>query len=132
MIFGGGLATILLLRSGVQTSDEEAIRAWFQSPAGGSAPEDIASSIHVGLGVLSDFEIQSHQAMRCEITTDARTPTLHTCFVVADGKVLRGGWQLAAYDACKGAGLDAALRFDSRAGQLYDRTTRTRWPVTDR
>ena len=125
MIAVGGIATILLLRSGVPPSDEDAVRAWFQSPAGGSAPETTAASIHVGLCELSDFEIQSHQALRCEITTDAPTPVLHTCFVIADGKVLRGGWQLAAYDACN------ALGFDRRAGRLYDRVTKAHWRVTE-
>jgi len=128
----GVIAAAFLLRGG-NASDEEAIRAWFQSPAGGGMPEDLASSIHVqneshpgeAACVFVDATWQSRAVSKCEITTDAPTPVLRRCFVIEDGKVMRGGWQLAALDAC------GALRFDSRTRELVDRATRARYRLTE-
>lgn len=62
--------------------------------------------------------------MMCLITTDAPTPTLHTCFVFSGGKVVSGGWQLAKLGSCN------ALRFDRRSGELIDLPTHAHYRVT--
>ena len=110
----GALAVALLVRGGGQ-SDEQAVRAWFQSSPGGGAPSNVVSSIHVGACSSTTAFVSSGDLVRCELTTDApTTPTLHTCFVFSGDRVVRAGWQLARLDACN------ALRFDRRAGQLLD------------
>src|SRR5262245_10806544 len=101
-----GVVVLLLVVRGGGTSDEEAIRTWFQTPAGGGAPADLTRSIHVPGCSMTGAVSQSEDVLKCPITTDAPTPNLGTCFVIVDGKVLRGGWQLAALDSCN------ALRFD--------------------
>lgn len=113
------------IAQGGEASDEEAIRAWFQSPAGGRMPPALVSAIHVGLCEFTDASTPSGAVQKCPITTDEpRTPTLHTCFVLSGGKALRGGWQLAKFDGCN------ALRFDRRSGQLVDISVRARYDVT--
>ena len=109
------ILALLFLAQGGEASDEQAIRAWFESPAGGAMTPALVSSIHVGLCEFTDAATQAGAVQMCPITTDAPTThTLHTCFVLSGGKALRGGWQLAAYDGCN------ALRFDGRSSELVD------------
>jgi hypothetical protein len=125
-------AAVFLIFRGGGTSDEDAIRAWFHSPAGGGAPASVLPAIHLGGGsdlggnscLLTEAMRGSHQVLRCPITTDAPNPTLHTCFVITDGKVLRGGWQLAKLDACN------ALRYDRRTGMFVDLAAGARYAIT--
>lgn len=105
---------VLILRGGDHKSYEESVRAWFATPAGGDAAQAVLPAIHVSGCFLTELMSQSRQVLKCEVTTDAPNPTLHSCFVISGEKVLRGGWQLAALDACN------ALRFDARAGDLVD------------
>jgi hypothetical protein len=115
---------LLFLAQGGEASDEQAIRAWFESPAGGTMTPALASSIHVGVCEFTDASTQSGAVQMCPITTDAPTThTLHTCFVLSGGKALRGGWQLAAYDGCN------ALRFDGRSSELVDVAARAHYDV---
>jgi hypothetical protein len=123
VVTGVVVVIIVLLARGRSSSDEHAIRAWFQTPAGGSMPKDLVASIHVGACDFTDAVMQSRQVLKCHITTDAPTPALGTCFVIANGHVLRGGWQLATLDACN------ALRFDTHTGQLQDTVARAHYPV---
>jgi len=116
--------SVLLLRG--STSEEEAVRAWFQSPAGGSMPEELAPSIHVGTCDFTDEASGGRPGLRCPVTTDAPTPILHTCFVISEGKAVQGGWQLTGLDACN------ALRFDPRTRRLVDAPARARYRVTER
>jgi hypothetical protein len=117
-----GLVLLLLARGG-EANDEQAVRNWFRTPAGGSAPPEVVSSIHVGSCLFTDATTESRQVLRCPITTDAPTPMLGTCFVISGGKVLQGGWQLARLDACNG------LRFDRRTGELVDTAAHARYRV---
>ena len=118
------LVVALLLRGGGGQSDEQAVRAWFQSSDGGSAPSRVVSSIHVGACSFTGASVASGDLRRCEITTDApATPTLHTCFVFSSDSVVRGGWQLAKLDACN------ALRFDGASGDLVDLAARAHYAL---
>jgi hypothetical protein len=119
-----GVVVFAIVRRG-GTSDEDAIRAWFQSPAGGGAPADLARSIHVGGCLMTGAVSKSQDVLRCPITTDAPTPSLGTCFVIVDGKAIRGGWQLAGVDSCN------ALRYDPRTHDLVDFSGRAHYPLTE-
>jgi hypothetical protein len=66
---------------------------------------------------------ESHAVMKCEVTTDAPNPLLHTCFVLVNGKALSGGWQLAKLDACN------SLRFNLKQRALIDVATGARYRV---
>jgi hypothetical protein len=119
------LAVYLVISHGGQTGDEDAIRAWFATPAGGGAPKEARNAIHFDEPcLLTDAMYNSHQVTRCGLTTDAPTPVLHTCFVVVSGRAIRGGWQLANLDGCN------ALRYDTRSGMLIDLAARQRYPIT--
>jgi hypothetical protein len=120
-----GVVFLVLLVRGGGPSDEEAVRAWFQTPAGGGAPADLTRSIHVGVCLMTGAVSQSKDVLRCTITTDAPTANLGTCFVIVDGKAVRGGWQLAAFDSCN------ALRFDPRSRDLVDLAGRVHYPLTE-
>jgi hypothetical protein len=118
-------AAFLLLRGG-DPSDDSAIRAWFTSPAGGAAPARIASAIHVGACTYVGAPPDSRQVLKCDLSTDAPNPALHTCFVISGGNVVRGGWQLASVDGCN------ALRFDGKTGMLVDTPAHARYRVLAR
>jgi hypothetical protein len=118
-----GVAFTWLFAIGGETTDEQAVRYWFTTPAGGRAPSSVLGAIHVGPCSPTAAESDRRAVMSCPLTTDAPTPTLHTCFVFAGGKVLRGGWQLASLDSCN------ALRFDPRTSTLVDLAARTHYRV---
>jgi hypothetical protein len=114
-----------ILRGG-GASDEQAVRAWFESPAGGGAPHSVVSAIHVGTCSPADATSPGPVFM-CPITTDAGTtpsPLPDTCFKFAGDRVASGGWQLAPVDHCN------ALRFDSRTGELVDIPGDARYRIT--
>jgi hypothetical protein len=127
-----GIAIAIAIARGGDTSDEQAIREWFATPAGGDAPASVLPAIHLGGGsdlggnscLLTDVMSGSHQVLRCPITTDAPNPTLHTCFVITGGKVLRGGWQLARLDSCNG------LKYDRASGMFVDIIAGARYTIT--
>jgi hypothetical protein len=116
---------VFWIASGGEQSDEQAVRAWFASDAGGRAPGDILSAIHVDKCLFTDVMSGSHAVMKCEVTTDAPNPLLHTCFVFANGKALSGGWQLAKLDACN------SLRFDPNQRTLIDVASGSRYRVAE-
>jgi hypothetical protein len=65
------VATVIvvgILRGG-GASDEQAVRAWFQSPAGGSASKSLVAAIHVGTCSPADATNQSDPVFKCPITT---------------------------------------------------------------
>jgi hypothetical protein len=116
-----------ILRGGGGPSDEQAVRAWFQSPAGGSASKSMVVAIHVGTCSPADATNQSDPVFKCPITTDAGTtpsPLPDTCFKFAGDRVASGGWQLAPVDHCN------ALRFDSRTDELVDIPGHAHYRVT--
>ena len=117
----------VVIARGGETSDEDAIRAWFATPAGGGAPREARDAIHFDEPcLLTDAQYDSHQVTKCGLTTDApTTPVLHTCFVVVGGRAIRGGWQLAGLDACR------ALRYDARRGTLIDLAAHQRYRLTE-
>jgi hypothetical protein len=121
-----GIALAFLLLRGGDASDEDAIRSWFSTPAGGRAPEEVLASIHLAEPCLfTDVTSGSRPVMRCGLTTDAPTPVLHTCFVMDGGRVLRGGWRLAELDACNG------LRYDRATRTLFDLVAKQHYRVTE-
>jgi len=116
-VLAGAAVIVVMLARGGGPSDEQAVRAWFESPAGGGAPHSLVSAIHVGTCAPAGDSIESDPVFKCPITTDAGTtpsPLPDTCFKFAGDRVARGGWQLAPVDHCN------ALRFDSRTGELVD------------
>jgi hypothetical protein len=124
VVLGVVAIVIFVLSRGGQPNDEQAVRTWFTTRSGGGAPPAAVSAIHVDVCNYTDATSQSHPVLKCPVTTDAPNPTLHTCFVISRGKVLRGGWQLANLDACN------ALRFDPRTGTLIDLAARRRYRLT--
>jgi hypothetical protein len=118
---------VVWLAQGGEATDEQAVRAWFQSSAGGSTPQSLVSAIHVGLCTFTDASSAGGAVQKCPITTDApTTQTLHTCFVFSGGKALRGGWQLAGFDGCN------ALRFDRHTDEFVDIPARAHYRLTAR
>ena len=107
------VALVAIFARGSGPSDEQAVRAWFETPAGGNAPHALVSAIHVAPCTFAGA-VGSSTVLSCPLSTDAPNPTLRTCFVISGGKVLRGGWQLAAVDSCD------ALRFDPHTQTLTD------------
>jgi hypothetical protein len=123
IVLGVVAIVIFVLSRGGQPNDEQAVRTWFTTRSGGGRCAAV-SAIHVDVCNYTDATSQSHPVLKCPVTTDAPNPTLHTCFVISRGKVLRGGWQLANLDACN------ALRFDPRTGTLIDLSARRRYRLT--
>jgi len=122
----GGVALAFFVLRGGEAGDEEAIRAWFATRAGGGAPENALRSIHLEEPCLfTDATSGSRPVMRCGLTTDAPTPVLHTCFVLEHGTAVRGGWQLAKLDACNG------IRYDRRTGTLVDVVAKQYYRLTE-
>jgi hypothetical protein len=120
----GALPVLWLARGGSQ-SDEQAVRAWFQSAAGGRASAVVASAIHVGGCQFTEYSTPAGAVQTCEITTEApTTPSIRTCFVFSGDTVVSGGWQLAKVAPCN------ALRFDHASGELVDMPAHARYPVT--
>ena len=115
------IVIVIALASGGGHSDEHAVRAWFESTAGGSAPSNAVSAIHVGVCDFADATFRTQAVLKCTLTTDAPNPVLHSCFVFAGDTVVAGGWQLKALDACNG------IRFDPRAGDLLDTLSSTHY-----
>jgi len=115
------VAIVIALARGGGQSDQHAVRAWFESSAGGSAPSSAVSAIHVGACDVAGASFGSRDVFKCALTTDAPNPTLNTCFVFAGDKVVAGGWQLKALDACDG------IRFDARAQDLVDTLSHTHY-----
>lgn len=50
-----GILAIVWIAQGGEKSDEQAVREWFQSPAGGAASQSDASAIHVGVCKFTDY-----------------------------------------------------------------------------
>jgi hypothetical protein len=115
-----GLVLFLLFRGG-EPSDEQAIREWFSSPAGGAASSDAVKEIHVPACNLTGYRSGSQDVLSCELLGADQTnlgrassSELRACFVISNGKVLRGGRQVRAVGDCK------ALRYDGRTHGLVD------------
>jgi hypothetical protein len=72
----------VLLARGGGPSDEQAIRAWFASAAGGNAPRNIVSAIHVDDCSFNDVTSQSRAVLMCKIATDAPNP--HAPYMLRD------------------------------------------------
>jgi hypothetical protein len=95
------LVLFALLRGG-QPSDEQAIREWFGSPAGGAAPSDATQAIHVPACNLTGYRSRSQDVLSCELegpeqsSLGGPSSELRGCFVISNGKVLRGGRQVKA------------------------------------
>lgn len=125
LVFVLGVLPVLWISRGGSQSDEQAVRAWFRSSAGGAASQAVASAIHVAGCRFTDYSTRAGAVQTCEITTDAPTThTLHTCFVFSGDEVVRGGWQLAGVAPCN------ALRFDRASGELVDAPAHARYRVT--
>jgi hypothetical protein len=124
VVVGVAIAIVIALARGGGQSDEHAVRAWFESTAGGSAPISAVSAIHVGACDFADATFGSRDVVKCTLTTDAPNPTLHSCFVFAGDNVVAGGWQLKALDACDG------IRFDAQAHDLLDTLSDTHYHLT--
>jgi hypothetical protein len=115
------IAIVIALARGGGQSDEHAVRAWFESAAGGRAPTNAVSAIHVGECSVAGPMFRSRAVEKCALTTTAPNPVLHSCFVFAGDKVVVGGWQLKALDACDG------IRFDLQAQDLLDTLSQTHY-----
>ena len=109
-----------LLRGGGESSDENAIRTWLSSPVGGSAPSDAVRAVQVPACNLTGFKSGAQDVLACEIVTPyllglgLGSAALRGCFVISDGKVLRGGRQLKAIGDCK------AIQYDEGTHGLID------------
>jgi hypothetical protein len=123
-----GLVLFALLRGG-QPSDEQAIREWLGSPAGGAAPPDATQAIHVPACNLTGYRSGSQDVLSCELegpeqsSLGGPSSELRGCFVISNGKVLRGGRQVKAIADCK------ALRYDGRTHGLIDVETGRHYPI---
>jgi len=123
-----GLILFALSRGGVRT-DEEAIREWFSSPAGGAAPPDAVRAIHVPACNFAGYRSGSEDVLSCELVTsndlnlDIGARTVRGCFVISNDNVLRGGRQLKGNGECK------PLRYDSRTHALMDVETGRHYPI---
>ena len=120
---------VALIRGGGGPSDEEAIRTWLSSPIGGSAPPDAVRAIQVPGCNLTGLKSGSQDVLSCELQTPdlislgLGAAALRGCFVISDGKVLRGGQQLKAVADCK------AVRYDQRTHKLIDVETGRHYPI---
>jgi hypothetical protein len=120
---------VVVIRGGGGTSDEEAIRAWLSSPTGGSAPPDAVRAVQVPACNLTGFRSGSYEVLSCEIETPyllglgLGRPALFGCFVISNGKVLRGGSGVKAVADCK------AVRYDARTHGLIDVETGRHYPI---
>jgi hypothetical protein len=123
------LVLFALFRGGGEPSDEQAIRAWFSSPAGGGAPPDAVRAIDVPACNLTGYRSGSQDVLSCELQTPdllalgLGSAALRGCFVISNGKVLRGGRQLKANADCK------AVRYDRRTNKLIDVETGRHYPI---
>jgi hypothetical protein len=113
-----GAIIFLLARGGGGRSDEEAVRAWFGSPAGGIAPRKVRQAIEVDVCTFTSVR----DVLTCPIRVGGN-PTLHPCFRFSHGRVLRGGWQFRGVDSC------SALRYDAARHTLVNMETGERYPV---
>jgi len=120
---------VVVIRGGGGTSDEEAIRAWLSSPTGGSAPPDAVRAVQVPACNLTGFRSGSQEVLSCVIETPdllglgLGSPALFGCFVISDGKVLRGGSAMKAVAGCR------AIRYDARTHGLIDVETGRHYPI---
>lgn len=115
-----GIAIVVVLARGGEKSDQQAIREWFSSPAGGAAPADAVRAIDVPACNLTGYTSGSEDVLSCELQTPdllalgLGSAALRGCFVITKGKVLRGGRQLKAVGDCK------AVQYDGRTHKLID------------
>jgi hypothetical protein len=123
------VVVVVLIRGGGGPSDEEAIRSWLSSPSGGSAPPDAVRAVQVPACNLTGFRSGSQEVLSCELETPYLVglglgrAALRGCFVISDGKVLRGGSAVKAIADCK------AVRYDARTRGLIDVVTGRHYPI---
>jgi hypothetical protein len=78
---------------------------------------------------LTGFRSGSQEVLSCVIETPdllglgLGSPALFGCFVISDGKVLRGGSAMKAVAGCK------AIRYDARTHGLIDVETGRHYPI---
>jgi hypothetical protein len=124
-----GIAIAFVLARGGEKSDEQAIREWLSSPVGRAAPADAVRAIDVPACNLTGYKSDSEDVLSCELQTPDLLSlglggaALRGCFVISNGKVLRGGQQLRAVGDCK------AVRYDGRTHKLIDVDTGRHYPI---